>query len=57
MYSIDSVINNLHDSLSNDDKETLKGAFQVIWEVGGGDYTDWAQCKNLQNLIGISVEM
>lgn len=57
MYSMDRELSKLQGNLSVADKETLKKAFKQIWEIGGDDYADFAQCKNIQNLIGISVEM
>ena len=57
MYSMDRVINRLQDTLSSEDQKTLKNAFQQIREIGGDDYADFAQCKNIQKIIGISVEM
>ena len=57
MYSMDREICELQAILSDEEKQTIKNAFQQIWEIGGEDYTVFAQCKNLQQLIGISVEM
>jgi hypothetical protein len=57
MYSMDRELPKLQEKLNNDDKLALENAFKVIWDVGGDDYADFAQCKNLQELIGISIEM
>ena len=53
MYSMDRELATLLKKLNNDDKVALETAFKVIWNVGGDDYADFAQCKNLQELIGI----
>lgn len=57
MYSMDRELSSLQEKLSGDDRAVLENAFNVIWKVGGDDYADFAQCKNLQELIGISLDM
>lgn len=57
MYSMDRELANIQLHLSVGDKETLEKAFRIIWEIGGDGYADFAQCENIQKLIGISVEM
>lgn len=56
MYSMDREINKLQLILSKDENLILRNAFQIIWDIGGDDWTDWEQCKNLQKLIRISVK-
>ena len=56
MYSMDREINKLQKSLTEGEKEMLIKAFKVIWDVGNDDWADWYQCKNLQKLIGISLQ-
>ena len=55
MYSMDKEINVLQKVLTEDENKTLKKAFKLIWDIGGEDWTDFHQCKNLQKLIGISI--
>ncbi len=56
MYSMDREINGLQSILTEDENQVLKHAFSLIWGVGGDDWADWFQCKNLQQLIGISIQ-
>jgi len=55
-YSMDKALCKLVGKLSEDETKVLANAFEVIWEHGGDDNADWAQCKNLQKLIGVKVE-
>ncbi|WP_428355849.1 hypothetical protein [Methyloprofundus sp.] len=57
MYSMDREISVLQAILSGEEQQTLKNAFQQIWDISGHDYIVFAQCKNLQKLIGITVEV
>ncbi len=57
MYAVDKELPVLQKKLTHDDKAALKNAFKTIWSIGGNDDTDFAQCKNIQELIDISVEM
>ena len=55
MYSMDREINKLQKTLIDNENQVLKKAFKLIWEIGGDEWADWYQCKNLQRLIGISL--
>ena len=56
MYSMDKNVIALQGKLTKTQNETLKKAFELIWEIGGDEWADWRQCPNLQKLIGITVE-
>ncbi len=57
MYSINRELPKLQEKLTNDDKVTLENAFKTIWNLSGDDYVGFSQCKNIQELIGISIEI
>ena len=56
MYSMDRKITDIQKILSDEENKILKNAFQLIWNIGGNDWVDWAPCINLQRLLGISIE-
>lgn len=56
MYSLNREIGGLSKSLSSDELNLIKKALQIIWGLGGKDYVDWGSCRNLQKLIGITID-
>ncbi|MFK8049602.1 MAG: hypothetical protein AB8B81_14345 [Halioglobus sp.] len=56
MYSMDRELEGLLESLSSEQVATLKSAFELVWNLGGDDGSDWFGCPNLQKFIGITVK-
>jgi len=56
MYSMDREVLELKSTLSKEEIKTLTNAFQIIHEQDINANIDWVQCKNLQKLIGISID-
>jgi len=57
MYSMDREIGILQQTLTDEENSVVKNAFHKIWEIGGDEHADFAQCKNLQKLISIKIEL
>ena len=55
MYSLDRVVNDLLESLPDDDADALREGLRWLWDAGSPGMADWVQCKNLQSVIGVSV--
>lgn len=57
MYSLDRIIPDEMPKLVQEDREALLEGLNWMWNSGGGgsDYSDWAQCPNLQKALGVSV--